>query len=151
MAAVELREVVTEEKLAENAKKDPLEQAKKVFRITSRKSDKNDKLRLEVVFDVEYDDPEDEGRTKIGVFRARRLNIGLTSTWRVLEARLNSGQELDADIRVLHARIAYLQTAIVEFPDWWSPVGFFDEIPVVVAFDYLRQWESSFRRVGVGG
>jgi len=144
VASANLKEVSPLEDETQNKKKDGLAEEKKKFRITDRRPDSTDKLRRELAFDVEWDDPESK-ETKIGVFRAQRLTIGGVSKVRVMEARLNEGQALDGYTAGLHYALAYLKIALIEFPDWWKPEEFFDDGPVGVVLDHVRHWESSFR------
>ena len=120
------------------------------FRIKNRAPDKNDKLRTELVFDVEYDDPEDDNKTKTGTFIARRPTNGMNS--RVSEARLNGGQELglDRETLIFHRHLAYCFTVLKEAPAWWNPEGSFDSEPLKKIYEHVRHWESSFRPKRVG-
>lgn len=122
------------------------------IRIKDLPSDTNDKLRLELAFNVEWDDQED-GKTKSGLFRAKRPNIGMFTSIKVMEARLNSGQEqgLPTEVLKLHRYLAYCHHMLVEFPKWWTPDTFFDHEPLEKIYEHMRHWESSFRKKGVGG
>ncbi len=143
-------EVVDSVKSEEAKKDDLLVAARQKFRIKQRPSEK-DKMRLEVVLDVEWDDPED-GVTKKGVFSAKRPGIGALGRISVLEAQANGGQEasLSQPVLYIHRALAYCAVVLQKAPQWWAPEGLFDADPVIVLYEHLRAAWSAFRRPGVG-
>lgn len=105
------------------------------------------KLSFTKSFTLDYKSEED-GKRYVGTFTCQRLTIGASGQVRVMLARLNGGHTLDSGTNALHFMIAYLSFALTSTPEWWDPENSYDLELLRKIFDYVRQWESSFRKDG---
>lgn len=112
-----------------------------------------DKVQKDLVFDYSC---EVDGEVLSGKFRVLRQNINRYGAIQALLIRLNEGTDmetLDPNTYHLNKARAHLQISVVESPDWWKEHisgEAFDATHLVNVWKHVRQWESSFRRQGVG-
>ena len=118
----------------------PKPKAKFVDTPTKVKTD----ITNEKAFYFEYKSEEDE-KVYSGQFICRRLNLGAIGKMGVMKSRLNGGEQVGPSIDFLHEMMSYCAVALVEFPDWWQPEEFFDALLLRQVYDYVRQWETTFR------
>lgn len=88
---------------------------------------------------------QETGHVKVGTFTAIRPNLGALGRIAVLKAKLNGGEQVDAQTDFLHDMMATLQVLLKDVPDWWTPSDFFDARPLREVWDYVQRWIENFR------
>ena len=99
-------------------------------------------------FYVAYTDLE-TGELYTGDFTCRRLNQIQVLQYGAEKARLVSGMPVDGGFDFLATMLAYLNVTFTIKPGWWKPEQLYDVSAIRALYDYVRAWESSFRRPAV--
>lgn len=120
-------------------------------KITEIALDKPDKLKKELRFKIEYYSDMEETNWS-GVFTFKRGDLGSFGRQKVIEAQLNDGTFPTSGASFLHMTVAFLQTHLIQAPDWWKPLNFQVEDFKLIedVYTYTNRWEGSFRRPSLG-
>jgi hypothetical protein len=117
----------------------------KRVRIQDLESDATKKLAFTKSFTVEYVNPDD-GKRLVGTFTMKRPTLGDLSHFGVLKARLNSGEQVGRDVSWLNEMIAFCQTTLTDFPEWWDPMNSYDDELLTMLYKHVRSFQDSFRK-----
>ena len=103
------------------------------------------KLAFTKSFMISYKNPDD-GRTYSGRFTCKRPTLGDVTQIGIIKSRLLMGEKLNRELDYMNEMLAYCQVCLTEVPDWWNPEQSYDPALLVKVYEYVRHWESSFRR-----
>lgn len=87
-----------------------------------------------------------DGEHMVGTFVVKRLTIGELGQYSVFKTKLNGDLvEVPQPVERLHEAVAFLQFALVEQPDWFTPQTMYDVEVVYAVYDRCLAYQSKFR------